>query len=203
VKASALAIAALAALMLCWRGRPASAQQFNSDNYLSKPHGVATLILTYGQRNSILMNTFSLFPNWEFTAAVYIYNDDDDPRTDDGYSTSYYLKYMFYENKAKTGGVAVKAGTGMDPGYLLDDVGLKDAFQTYWMNAPVTLPLFNNTVSWDLMPGASVTRDFGNNNETALSFTYSTRMAWYALGPTMSIVGEVFGAEGEAISIPE
>src|SRR5262245_6371392 len=196
VKRSAL-MAVLATVGVgAWRA-PALAQQFNSDNYLSKPHGVATLILTYGDRNSILMNTFSLFPNWEFTAAVYVYNWDNDPRTDDGYSTSFYVKWMLYENEAKTGGVAVKGGTGMDPGYLLT-YGLKDAFQTYWMNAPVTLPLFNNTVAWDLMPGASVTRDFGNNNETALSFTYSTRMAWYALGPTMSIVGEVFGAEGEA-----
>ena len=41
----------------------AKGQQFNSDNYLSKPHGVATLILTYGQRNSMLMNTFSLKGN--------------------------------------------------------------------------------------------------------------------------------------------
>src|SRR5262245_24413682 len=84
--------------------RSATAQQFNSDNYLSKPHGVATLILTAGDRNDMIMNTFSLFPNWEFTAAVYVYNWDDDPRTDDGYSTSYYAKYMVYENKAKTGG---------------------------------------------------------------------------------------------------
>ena len=73
---------------------PIQAQQFNSDNYLSKPHGVATIILTYGERNSMLMNTFSLFPRWEFTAAVYIYNNDDDPSTDDGYSTSFYFKYM-------------------------------------------------------------------------------------------------------------
>jgi len=60
-------------------------QQFSSDNYLSKPHGVATIILTYGQRNSMLMNTFSLFPRWEFTYALHIYNKDNDPTTDDGY----------------------------------------------------------------------------------------------------------------------
>ena len=51
---------------------PIQGQQFSSDNYLSKPHGVATIILTYGERNSMLMNTFSLFPRWEFTAAFYI-----------------------------------------------------------------------------------------------------------------------------------
>ncbi len=62
------------------------------------------LIATYGERNSMLMNTFSLFRGWEFTIAAYIYNDDDDPTTDDGYSTSLYAKYMFYENDSKTGG---------------------------------------------------------------------------------------------------
>ena len=31
----------------------------------------------------------------------------------------------------------------------------------------------------------------------------STRLAWYAFGPTASIVGEVFGAVGEAETIPE
>jgi hypothetical protein len=30
---------------------PALAQQSNSDNYLSTPHGVATIILTGGERN--------------------------------------------------------------------------------------------------------------------------------------------------------
>jgi hypothetical protein len=134
----------------------ALAQQFNSDSYLSKQHGMATVILTYGDRNSIFMNTFSLLPRWEFTAAVYLYDADHDPKTDDGYSTTFYAKYMFYENHAKTGGFAMKAGTGMDPGYL-STVGLKDAFQTYWTNAPATLPLFNNKLSWDIMPGASVT----------------------------------------------
>ena len=181
---------------------PSPAQQYNSDNYLSKPHGVATLILTYGDRNSIFMNTFSLAPRWEFTTAVYVYNWDDDPRTDEGYSTSLYAKYMIYENKAKTGGVAVKAGTGQDPGYLLD-VGLKDAFKTYWTNAPLTLPLFNNKLSWDIMPGASLTVDYGDDGHAAGAFTYSTRLAWYPMNPTWSIVGEVFGAEGGTRTIPE
>ena len=185
--------------VLC--GKQAQAQQFNSDSYLSKPHGMATIILTVGERNSIFMNTFSLFPRWEFTAAAYIYNGDADKKTNDGYSTTFYAKYMFYENKAKTGGFAVKAGTGIDPGYLAT-VGLQDAFQTYWMNAPTTLPLFDNKISWDLMPGASVTRDYAGGG-AATAFTYSTRVAWYVFGPTGSLVGEVFGATGEAETIPE
>jgi hypothetical protein len=201
VKRSTLIFLSLLWFLASW-GRPAEAQQYNSDSYLSKPHGMATIILTVGERNSIFMNTFSLFPRWEFTAAAYIYNGDADKKTNDGYSTTFYAKYMFYENKAKTGGFAVKAGTGLDPGYLAT-VGLQDAFQTYWMNAPATLPLLNDRLSWDIMPGASVTRDYGEGKGTASAFTYSTRMAWYAFGPTASIVGEVFGATGEAETIPE
>jgi hypothetical protein len=178
----------------------AQAQQYNSDNYLSKPHGVATLILTAGQRNSIIMNTFSLIPRWEFTAAAFIYNPDNDVKTDDSYSTTFYLKYMIHENMAKTGGLAVKAGTGLEPGYLENGVGLKDAFKTYWMNAPVTLPLFDNKVSWDLMPGTSVTFDYGEQDKTAPAFTYSTRLAWYPLNMQDAIVGEIYGAEGETSS---
>jgi hypothetical protein len=194
--ALAIGIAALAT------GR-GEAQQFNSDSYLSKPLGMATIILTYGQRNSMFMNTFSLLPGWEFTAAAYVYDDDRDASTDDGYSTSLYAKYMFYENKAKTGGFAVKAGTGLDPGYLDEANRLKDAFRTYWTNTPVTLPLFDNKLSWDVMPGASVTTDFGPENTTAWVFTYTSRMAWYPASPTWSIVGEVVGAEGKGTAPAE
>jgi hypothetical protein len=181
----------------------AGAQQFNSDNYLSKPHGVATVILTYGERNSMIMNTFSLIPRWEFTAAAYVFDDDRNPGTDDGYSTSLYAKYMFYENKAKTGGFAVKAGTGLDPGYLDEQNRLKDAFRTFWTNAPVTVPLFDNKVSVDLMPGTSISTDFGPDDTNAWLFTYCTRLAWYPTSPTWSLVGEAVGAEGDGASPAE
>lgn len=189
-------------MLAAFAAGPAAAQQFNSDNYLSKPAGVATIILTGGQRNSMIMTTFALLPRWEFTAAAYWYNPDRNQLTDEGYSTSYYAKYMIFENRAKTGGLAVKAGTGLDPGYLLT-VGLQDAFKTYWTNAPLTLPLFQNKLSVDLMPGASVTRDYGVEGKTASSFTYSTRAAWYPVTMKWSVVGEVFGAEGQARVIPE
>jgi len=176
---------------------PVQGQQYNSDNYLSKPHGVATIILTLGQRNSMIMNTFSLLPRWEFTAAAYIYNNDNDPKTDDGHSTSLYAKYMIYENEAKTGGVAVKAGTGLDPGYLDGNERVNDAFQTFWTNVPITIPFLNNTISWDIMPGASMTRHYGDEDETVWAFTYSTRLAWYPFNPELSIVGEIYSSEGE------
>ncbi|MBK9227507.1 MAG: hypothetical protein IPL67_10770 [Ignavibacteria bacterium] len=57
---------------------PAQAQQYNSDSYLSKPLGMATVILTTGERNTMLMTTFSLLPRMEFTTA-YLYNNDNDP----------------------------------------------------------------------------------------------------------------------------
>ena len=181
------------------------AQQFNSDSYLSKPAGTVTTILTAGQRNEMLMLTFSLLPRWEFTTSVYIYNADSDPSTAEGYSSSLYGKYMFYENKAKTGGFAVKAGTGLEPGYLEPDNSLHDAFRTYWANAPATVPFFNNKLSWDLMPGFSATRKLNTNanSGTTWAFTYATRLAWYPISPKWSAVGEVLGAEGQGTSKPE
>lgn len=182
---------------------PALAQQFNSDNYLSKPHGVATIILTAGERNQMWMTTFSLFPRWEFTAAAYLFNEAGDRSTASGYSTSYYAKWMLYENAAKTGGIAVKGGTGLEPGYVNNSVKLEDAFRTYWMNSPLTLPFFDNRLSWDIMPGASLTFDDGDSSETVGAFTYATRLAWYPFNPKLAIVGEVYGAEGGAPAIPE
>lgn len=179
------------------------AQQFSSDSWLSKKHGTITIIPTVGQRNSMIMNTYSLFPRWEFTIAAYLYNNDNNPLTNDGYSSSFYMKYMFYENKSETGGAAVKAGTGMFPGYMDGEDRVKDAFKTYWMNVPITIPFNNNKFSWDLMPGASATINYGDEKTTAWSFTYATRLAWYPLGNEGALVGEVFGAEGKAPAIPE
>ncbi len=179
------------------------AQQYNSDSWISKEHGTITIIATTGQRNSMIMNTFSLFPKWEFTIALYAYNDDGDATTDDGHSASLYAKYMFWENKNKTGGAAVKAGTGMFPGTIDAENRTDDAFQTYWTNVPVTIPFFNNKLSWDIMPGASVTRHYGQDETTAWGFTYSTRLAWYPWHPEWGLVGEVFGTTGEVKSIPE
>jgi hypothetical protein len=176
---------------------PVQGQQFNSDSWISKQHGTVTVIATYGQRNAMLMTTYSLIPRWEFTVAGYVYNDDDDLKTDDGYSTSFYAKYMFYENDSKTGGAAVKFGTGLDPGYLDGSDRVKDAFQSFWTNAPITIPFFDNTLSWDIMPGASVTRNYGEEETTIWYLTYSTRLAWYPVNPYYSIVGEIYGSAGE------
>jgi hypothetical protein len=180
-----------------------SAQQFNSDSWISKPHGMVTLIPTAGQRSSMIMNTFSLIPKWEFTVAAYIYNDDGDISTADGYSTTFYAKYMFYENKAQTGGAAVKFGTGMRPGTLDPELRVKDAFRTYWTNFPCTIPFFDNKLSWDIMPGASYTFDYDGGQKDGFSFTYSTRIAYYPFSMKYCFVGEVFGSKGSTGAIPE
>jgi hypothetical protein len=196
-------IIAILVFLLILSANPGLAQQFNSDSWLSKAKGTITIIPTYGKRNAMIMNTYSLFKRWEFTMAAYLYNNDNDPTTNDGYSTSFYAKYMFYENKAQTGGAAVKAGTGMFPGTIDNELRVKDAFKTFWMNAPVTIPFLNNRLSWDLMPGASVTVHNNESKTTGWAFTYSTRVAWYPFSPSASIVGEVFGSAGATGTIPE
>lgn len=192
-------------LILCFLAlyNTIQSQQYNSDSWLSKPHGMVTIIPTIGERNSMIMTTFSLFPKWEFTIAAYMYNDDKDPRTDDGYSSTLYGKYMFYQNKQETGGAAIKFGTGMFPGTIGGEDRDKDAFQSYWVNFPCTIPFFKNRVSWDLMPGASFTRNYGQDETTAWALTYSTRIAYYPFDYKWAAVGEVFGNAGEVEAPPE
>jgi len=151
----------------------------------------------------MFMMTFSLFRNWEFTAAGYLFNTDADKRTGEGTQLSFYAKYMFYENAAKTGGFAVKGGTGMKPSYILDGSGYQTSSQTWWMNAPATIPFFDNKLSWDIMPGWSATLNSEGSGHTAWAFTYSTRLAWYPVNIKWALVGEAFGAAGEAKLDPE
>jgi len=179
------------------------AQQYNSDSWLSKPHGTVTIIPTAGQRNFMLMTTYSLFPKWEFTMAAYLYNNDGNPLTNDGYSASLYGKYMFYQNKSETGGASVKFGTGMRPGTINEENRVKDAFQSFWVNFPCTVPFLNNRISWDLMPGASVTKNYGDSNTVAWGFTYSTRVALYPFDYKWALVTEVYGTAGKNNAIPE
>jgi hypothetical protein len=179
------------------------AQQFNSDSWIAKQHGTATIILAAGQQSDMTMSTFSLLPNWEFTVAAYLFNRDDDRRTADGYSTSAYAKYMFWQNAAETGGGAIKAGVGMNPSYKLESVVYKTGSETFWTNAPITLPFFDNRLSWDIMPGGSVTLSYPRDGEEAFAFTYSTRLAWYPFSPKLALVGEAFGSVGQAVLAPD
>ena len=107
------------------------------------------------------------------------------------------------QNKAKTGGIAFKFGLGQQPSYVVDGTGFEGASQTLWVNAPLTLPFLSNILSWDIMLGASVTRNYGDDEATVGAFTYSTRLAWYPKSPKLAVVGEVYGAEGAAKLTPE
>jgi hypothetical protein len=178
------------------------AQQYNSDNYLTMPHGTGTFVLTTGERNSGMVSSFALIKNFEFFVQTFLFRDI---RVDDysqHFNTTVYAKYMFWVNKANTGGGAVFLGMGQSPGSFTQD-GYSPLHKNYWTAVPFTIPFFNNTISWDIMPGALVDLDYGNNKKTAWGFTYSTRVAIYKVIPQTAIVGEFFGTEGKAYSKPE
>ena len=194
-------LAGLLVVLFCF-SHNLRAQQYNTDNYLTMPHGTGTFVLTTGERNSGMVSSFALIKNFEFFAQVFLFRDI---RVDDyaqHFNTTVYAKYMFWVNEAKTGGGAVFLGMGQSPGSFTQD-GYTPLHKNYWTAVPFTIPLFNNTISWDIMPGALVDLDYGNNKETAWGFTYSTRVAVYNVIPNTPIVGEVFGTEGQAYSKPE
>lgn len=192
----------VATFMLLLFSISGNAQQFNSDNYWTAPHGVATILATTGQNYSTLMNVAALFPAWEFNIGATLYREDKVANTTNHYSATFYVKHMFYENKAKTGGWAVMAGTGVYPGYLQSGT-ITTSFRSYWLNVPVTLPFFNNTLSWDILPGILFNLDYSSSKKKASGFTYSSRLAVYKIIPQSAIVGEVFGTEGDAYSSPQ
>jgi len=192
----------LGALLITGLGpRAAEAQQFNTDNYLAMPHGTGTFLLTYGQHYAVLMSSFALARNWEFFAGATLYRNSGEDSTD-RFSTTLYAKYMFYENQTKNGGFALMGGTGGFPGYL-EQGELVGSYKTYWIAAPLTVPLVKGRLLWDIMPGGVVNTDWGSAKTTASAFTYSTRVALYGIIPKSAIVGEVFGAAGTAHSDPE
>lgn len=180
----------------------ALAQQYNSDSWVTKPHGTITLIPTVGQRSSMIMNTFALLPEWEFTGAIYAYHKDKEFLTDNGHSSSLYAKYRYYENEAHNGGAAIKFGTGLFPGMIKPEDKNSDAFTTYWVNFPTTFPLASN-LSWDIVPGTSYTKPKSDEVDPGWGLTYSTRLAYYPFVPNLGVVGEVYGTEGERSSPAE
>lgn len=191
----ALALSVVLGLLLGADER-AEAQQFNSDNYLSMPHGTGTFVLTHGESYSTLLNSFALFPSWEFFAGATLYWTETE-RSTDSFSTTLFVKKMFYENEAKNGGFAVMGGTGGFPGYLQGGE-ITGSFHTYWIAAPLSLPLLKGKLLWDVMPGGVYYSEYGLTRKEASAFTWSTRAALYGVVPQSAIVGELFGAEGEA-----
>jgi len=154
-------------------------------------------IASIGQDHSIMYLGFGFAEGWEIDAAPTIYMENRTSGSAARYSTTVYVKRLIWQNQKETGGAAVMAGVGQSPGY--DQSGIKtEDFKSYWACVPITFPFFNNTISWDVMPGFSFNREYGINKDTATGFTYSSRVAVYKIIPKSSIVGEVFGATGEA-----
>lgn len=180
----------------------ASGQQFNSDNYLTMPHGTETVVLTTGSRNAGFATSFALLPNFEFFAQGFLFWEDESFQKPQHFNLLLYAKYQFWENAAKNGGGGVFLGLGKTPGYW-QQTELIQTHRNIWTAVPITLPLFNNTISWDIMPGLTYDWSNAEGRGDAWGFTYSTRVAIYKVIPKTAIVGEIFGTEGDLYSQPE
>jgi len=179
-----------------------NAQQFNSDNYLTMPHGTGTFVITTGQRNSTFVSSFALVPKFEFFFQANLFRDYRVEDYVQHFTTTVYAKYMFWVNKEKNGGAAAFLGFGQSPGYYTNTEYTR-LHQNIWTAFPVTIPLFNNTITWDLMPGAMVDFDPKDSDKAAWGFTWSTRMGIYKIIPKTAIVVEAYGTQGQAASPAE
>lgn len=178
------------------------AQQFNTDNYLTMPHGTETVVLTVGSRNAGFAASYALLPNFEFFTQGFLFWEDEDFKTPQHFNLLLYAKYQFWENAAKNGGGGVFLGLGKTPGYW-QETELIQTHRNIWTAVPVTFPLFNNTLSLDVMPGLTYDWSNATGEGDAWGFTYSTRLAIYKVIPETAIVAEVFGTEGDLYSQPE
>lgn len=177
-------------------------QQFNTDNYLTMPHGTGTFVLTGGERDASMYATFALRPRFELNFSVNAFWEDKSTKSPQHFSTNVFGKYMFWVNEANNAGAAVFLGVGRSPGYYNAN-GYSSFHKNYWTAVPLTIPLLHNTISWDLMPGALVDFEYGDNKEASWGFTWSTRVAIYKIIPKTAIVGELYGTEGTVSSETE
>lgn len=175
----------------------ASGQQFNSDNYLTMPHGTVTSIVTVGSEWNMWYISAALFKNWEFfMGGVNVWEDEENDLSSHFTATAY-AKYMFHENAAKNAGFAVAAGVGSFPGYL-DQERRNKPFHQIWVIPELTLPFFSGKLLWDLNPGVAANFDTDpGSDDTAWGFTWSTRVAVYGIVPRSALVGEAFGSTGD------
>jgi len=191
----------VAALLLATPGR-VQAQQFNSDNYLTMPHGTGTFLLTTGTEYSGIMMSFALLSRWEFFSGAFLSWEDPSGGETASWSSTLYAKFMPYENEAKNGGLGIAAGSGSYPGHLEKD-RTTASFRSYWIVPQATLPLLDGTVLWDVNPGVVLNTDYGDSSETKWGFTYSTRVAVYGIVPQSALVGEIYGTAGGAYAEPQ
>jgi hypothetical protein len=166
------------------------------------PHGTGTFVITAGERNATLISSFALIPKFEFFVQANLFRDYRIEDYVQHFTTNVYAKYMFLVNKENNGGASVFLGFGRSPGYY-QDTEFTELHNNIWTAFPITFPLFNNTISWDIMPGALVDFDPKNSDKTAWGFTWSSRLAIYKVIPKTAIVAEVYGTEGQATSPAE
>jgi len=176
-----------------------SSQQFNSDNYLTMPHGTVSTTMTAGLRNSGLIASIALIPNFEFFAQATLFKEDTSLEIPSNYTTTIYAKYMFWVNEDKNGGGGVFLGFGRSPGYW-SKTQFVELHRNLWSATALTFPLFNNTIFWDLMPGFVYDWSSEAGVPNGWGFTYSTRVAAYGIIPQSALVGEVYGTEGSLSS---
>jgi hypothetical protein len=176
-------------------------QRFNSDNWWVLPHGVALGIGTVGQRYSSMYLGYGFLPGWEVDVSAALFKKEGE-NTTNHYSTGAYVKRLIFENETRTGGLSVMAGVGSTPGFLQSGDVTRD-LKSYWADFPLTIPFFDNRISWDIMPGVSYEEEHGSEKKAAWGFLCSTRVAIYKIIPQSAIVAEVFGVEGEAYSKPQ
>lgn len=195
-------IALVLAAALAIAGAPAGAQQFNSDNQWTAPHGVGTFILTAGQKYSAFVATAALLEDWEFSLSLTRFPEDPENRTEDHYSAGFYVKHRFWENEAETGGFAAMIGTGHSPSYLSEGE-VTDTFRSWWANAIYTAPFRDGDVQLDMLPGFIVNLDKDRTGNDTLNFSYSSRLTVYKVIPHSALVGEIFGTAGEDYTKPQ
>jgi len=192
----------LLCLALLFIASQVQAQQFNSDNQWTAPHGVATLIGTFGEEYSALLAVAALLPGWEFNIGITRFEEDREFGTEAHNTGTFYLKHTISQNEAETGGTAILFGTGVNPSHI-EQGEVTDTFDSWWVNGVVTFPFRDGAVTWDLLPGAVVNLNQDDQQDVAWGMTYSTRVAVYKVIPQSAIVVEVFGTTGEDHAEPQ
>ncbi|MCA6074765.1 hypothetical protein [Fulvivirga sedimenti] len=175
------------------------AQQFAGDNQWVAPHGVVTLVGTVGQDYSQFYLVGAIIPNWELNIQLTHYYDDPRTNSDSYTSPSIYLKHRITQNEAETAGYAFLAGVGLFPQHL-DQGEVTSSFRSWWAMGVATYAFANNTILWDILPGATVNLNHKQSGNTKWGFTYSSRLAIYKIIPQSAIVSEIFGTAGGAYS---
>lgn len=174
-----------------------TAQQFVSDNQWVAPEGVATVIGTAGETYAQLDLVMAFVQEWEFNFQLVHYYDDPRSISDSYTNTSVFVKRRFYQNEDETAGYAAMAGFGLFPEHR-DQGEVISSLNSWWAQGIATFAFANNSITWDILPGATVNFDHKQRNKTAWGFTYSSRAAFYNIIPQSALVGEVFGTAGEA-----